>query len=321
LVAVSLVLNGGFVLALPVIFLMGATATGKTEVALSVFDRCDVDIISVDSAMVYRGMDVGTGKPSKAVLSKVPHQLIDICEPYESYSVSRFRDDALRCIGDSHARQRVPLLVGGSNLYFRMLDDGMTDLPMADPSIRKRLEMEAADVGWAGMHKRLVAVDATAAARIHPHDAQRIQRALEVYEISSRGLTEHYHASPKQPLPFEVIRLVMDVDDRAVLHQRIEQRFLRMLDDGLVDEVNQFYHDDRLTPEMPAMRLVGYRQVWHYLDSKTNYATMIDKAVAATRQLAKRQMTWLRRQSDAIRVTDVEQGVERIAQQLDYSQS
>lgn len=287
-------------MSLPVIFLMGATATGKTNVAISLFERYDVDIISVDSAMVYRGMDIGSGKPSKDLLQSVPHRLIDICEPYETYSVSRFCQDAIEEIEQTHARQRVPLLVGGSNLYFRALEHGLSELPQADQDIREYLSAEANKIGWPAMHQRLANIDPGTAARIHPKDPQRIQRALEIYEISGRRISDHHQDKTHHSFPFEPVKIILNSGERAALHEKIRQRFLKMLDDGLIDEVRTFYNDDRLDATLPSMRTIGYRQVWDYLDDRISYQEMVDKAVITSRQLAKRQMTWLRKEINGI---------------------
>ncbi len=285
---------------LPAIFLMGPTATGKTDIAVELFKQLPIELISVDSAMVYRGMDIGTAKPSKTLLSKVPHRLIDICEPDETYSAARFRRDALQAIDEIHADQRIPLLVGGTGLYFRSLESGISDLPDADAGVRQQLEAEASELGWEAMHRRLARIDPVAADRIHPNDPQRIQRALEIYEISGRNMTDHYEDETTRPLPFKVIKIILNPKDRTVLHERIKTRFLKMLDQGFVEEVRSFHENDRFCGSLSAMRMVGYRQVWDYLDGKMDYDQMIEKGIVATRQLAKRQMTWLRKEENGI---------------------
>jgi len=285
---------------LPAIFLMGPTATGKTNIAVELFRRLPIELISVDSAMVYRGMDIGTAKPSKVLLKKVPHRLIDVCEPDETYSAARFRRDALQAIDEIHANQRVPLLVGGSGLYFRSLESGISDLPDADEKVRQQLESVANELGWEAMHKRLAGIDPVAADRIHPNDPQRIQRALEIYEISGRNMTDHFKDETSRPLPFKVIKIILNPEDRIVLHERIKTRFLKMLDEGFVEEVRTFYGNDRFCETLSAMRMVGYRQIWDYLDGKMDYGQMVEKGIIATRQLAKRQMTWLRKEENAI---------------------
>jgi len=285
---------------LPVIFLMGPTATGKTDIAVSLFKQYSIELISVDSAMVYKGMDIGTAKPSKELLNEVPHRLIDICEPDEPYSAARFRADALQDIEEIHSQNMIPLLVGGTGLYFRTLETGISDLPDADADVRQRLEMEAGEVGWEAMHRRLAEVDPDSAERIHPNDPQRIQRALEIYEISGRSMTDHYENGAVSPFPFEVIKIILNPGDRLKLHERIKRRFLKMLDDGFIEEVRTFHKVDRFSGSLPAMRMVGYRQIWNYLDGETNYEEMVERGIAATRQLAKRQMTWLRKEENGI---------------------
>jgi len=285
---------------LPVIFLMGPTATGKTEIAVSLSRQNPVDVISVDSAMVYRGMDIGTAKPSKVLLKEVPHRLIDICEPDETYSAAKFRLDALLAINEIHSQNRIPLLVGGTGLYFRALETGISDLPDADAEIRQQLESEAEQIGWQAMHRRLAEIDPASAERIHTNDPQRIQRALEIYEISGRSITDHYEEKTTNPFSFEVIKIILNPDDRSILHERIKHRFLKMLDEGLVEEVRTFHKNKRFVRSLPSMRMVGYRQVWNYLDGETDYEEMIEKGIIATRQLAKRQMTWLRKEENGI---------------------
>jgi len=285
---------------LPVIFLMGPTATGKTEIAVSLSRQNPVDVISVDSAMVYRGMDIGTAKPSKVLLKEVPHRLIDICEPDETYSAAKFRLDALLAINEIHSQNRIPLLVGGTGLYFRALETGISDLPDADAEIRQQLESEAEQIGWQAMHRRLAEIDPASAERIHTNDPQRIQRALEIYQISGRSITDHYEEKTTNPFSFEVIKIILNPDDRSILHERIKHRFLKMLDEGLVEEVRTFHKNKRFVRSLPSMRMVGYRQVWNYLDGETDYEEMIEKGIIATRQLAKRQMTWLRKEENGI---------------------
>ena len=294
----------------PVIFLMGPTATGKTDIAVSLFKQYPIDIISVDSAMVYKGMDIGTAKPSKELLNEVPHRLIDICEPDETYSAARFRADALDEINAIHSRQRIPLLVGGTGLYFRALESGISDLPDADAEVRQRLELEAVEIGWQAMHKRLAGIDPVSAERIHPNDPQRIQRALEIYELSGRNMTDHYEDETLKPFPFKVIKIILNPDDRSILHERIKHRFLKMLDDGFIEEVRTFHEDDRFSGSLPAMRMVGYRQIWNFLDGKMDYEQLVEKGIVATRQLAKRQMTWLRKEEESIRLDCDDFGLE-----------
>jgi len=284
------------------IALMGPTASGKTDVAVQLVRELPVEIISVDSVMVYRGMDIGSAKPEPEVLAEAPHRLIDILDPAEPYSAARFREDARREMDAITAAGRIPLLVGGTMLYFRALLHGLAPLPSADPGIRARLEQQAREQGWESLHARLAEVDAEAAARIHPNDPQRIQRALEVYELTGVPLTRLQQQNTEL-LPYRFAKLALIPSDRSVLHERIARRFALMLDQGLIGEVEQLYARGDLHDEMPSIRAVGYRQVWHYLQGKINYTEMNEKGVIATRQLAKRQLTWLRSEPD-IRIFD-----------------
>ncbi len=280
------------------VLLMGPTAAGKTELALALAAALPCEIISVDSALVYRGLDIGAAKPDSAELARAPHRLIDICDPAESYSAARFRADALAAMAEITAAGRIPLLVGGAMLYFRALQQGLSPLPDADPVLRRRLEAEGAARGWEAMHGRLRQVDAAAAARIHPHDPQRIQRALEVYEITGRPLSELQAAGTGGPLPYRTLKLARAPAQRAVLHRRIESRFRSMLERGFEDEVRRLLARGDLSPAMPALRAVGYRQMVGYLLGEYGREAMIERGIAATRQLAKRQLTWLRREPD-----------------------
>ena len=286
----------------PAIFLMGPTASGKTDLAVALIEELPCDIISVDSAMIYRGMDIGTAKPDAATLARAPHRLIDILDPAQNYSAAQFRADALREMAEITARGRVPLLVGGTMLYFRALQKGLSDLPSAQPEVRARLDAEAREHGWQHMHQRLAAVDPTAAQRIHPNDPQRIQRALEVYELTGRSMTELCLAEQGAaiPLPYRLLKIAVAPQDRAVLHGRIDTRFRTMLDKGFLAEVERLYDRGDLHTGLPSMRAVGYRQVWAYLAGQMNYAEMVENAITASRQLAKRQLTWLRGQPDAV---------------------
>ncbi len=277
-----------------VMFLMGPTACGKTDLAVELVRRFPFEIVSVDSAMVYRGMDIGTAKPDAATQRLAPHRLIDICDPAEAYSAARFREDALREIAAIQAVERIPLLVGGTMLYFRALERGLSLLPAADPAVRERLEEEAGRHGWAFLHARLAAVDPEAAARIHPNDPQRIQRALEVWEVTGRPLSELQRAGREEPLPFQVVKAQIFPEDRDRLHERIERRFRQMLDMGLWDEVERLYARGDLDPSMPSIRAVGYRQLWRHLAGEIGREEAVRAGIIATRQLAKRQMTWLR---------------------------
>lgn len=273
---------------------MGPTASGKTELALALAERLPCGLISVDSALVYRGMDIGTAKPGPAILRRFPHRLIDLCEPSEIYSAARFRADALTAMAEITAAGRIPLLVGGTMLYFRALQQGLSALPEADPDVRNVLNARLAGEGSAGLHRWLAAVDPAAAARIHPNDPQRVQRALEVYLLTGRPMTEQWGLDDGPALPYRVIRLVRSPRERAVLHQRIADRFDHMLTLGFADEVRRLRARGDLSADLPSMRAVGYRQMWAHLDGEIDQATMRERAIIATRQLARRQYTWLR---------------------------
>lgn len=292
---------------LPVIFLMGPTCGGKTALAVELARAYPVSIINVDSALFYRGLDIGAARPSPAVLAEVPHRLLGIRDPAEPYSVADFCQDAMQEIQAIHRENRLPLLVGGTMLYFRALMQGLSSLPPADASVRMRLEREAEELGWEALHNRLKQQDPEAAARISPRDRQRLQRALEVYELTAVPLSQHHQggdeqgklldraASPFAGFPYTVFPLAVAPVRRELLHQRIEQRFLQMLDAGLVEEVAALRARGDLHPGLPAMKAVGYRQVWRYLDGCYGREEMVYRAIVATRQLAKRQFTWLRR--------------------------
>ena len=275
------------------VFLLGPTASGKSALALRLAEEFPVEIVSVDSAQVYRGMDVGTAKPDAATRKRVAHHLIDITEPTEAYSAGRFRDDALRLIGEIHARGKVPLLAGGTMLYFRALSQGLANLPPAQPAIRLEIEESAKARGWAALHDELRAIDPAAAARIEPTDAQRIQRALEVHRHTGRRLSD-FHTGHAAPLPFEALKLSLEPSERSVLHARIAERFRAMLEAGLVDEVRALRARYALHEGLPSMRAVGYRQAWQAIEDPRDMAMLEARGVAATRQLAKRQLTWLR---------------------------
>lgn len=275
-----------------VIFLMGPTGAGKTDVAIELGTRLPCGIISVDSALVYKGMDIGTAKPDAATLARVPHRLIDICDPADSYSAARFRDDARREIETLLAGQRIPLLVGGTMLYFRALAQGLSRLPESDPGLRQRLQEQAISEGWTAMYERLRRNDPEAAHRIHPNDPQRILRALEVFELSGTPLS--LLQGQAEPLPYDIIRIVISPAERVELHRRIEERFQRMLEQGFLAEVERFYRRGDLSRDLPSMRAVGYRQLWAHLAGECDLATAARRGIAATRQLAKRQLTWLR---------------------------
>jgi tRNA dimethylallyltransferase len=284
--------------------IMGPTASGKTASALAIAARIPSEIISVDSALVYRGMDIGTAKPTREELAAAPHHLIDIIDPLDSYSVAQFRADTLRLVDDIVARGKLPLLVGGTMLYFKGLADGLDDLPGADPALRAQLEDEAAAAGWPAMHARLAALDPETAARLAPNDAQRIQRALEICALSGKPMSELLALREKTELPFELLSFALEPSDRAVLHQRIARRFDIMLeetpDGNLITEVETLRRRGDLHPGLPSMRCVGYRQAWEYLDGTIDYQTMRETGIIATRQLAKRQLTWLRSMPDRV---------------------
>jgi tRNA dimethylallyltransferase len=273
--------------------LLGPTASGKSRLALALAARHPVEIVSMDSAQVYRGMDVGTAKPSAAERARIPHHLVDLVEPTESYSAGRFRDDAIRAVQDILGRGRIPLLVGGTMLYYRALAQGMDALPPAEPELRRRIDARAARHGWPALHAELARVDPASAARIAPNDAQRIQRALEVRELAGQPLSLLQTARGAD-LPFALEAYALVPEDRAELHRRIEARFDAMLAGGLVEELRALRARHALRPELPSMRCVGYRQAWRHLEGEYDAATLRDKGIAATRQLAKRQLTWLR---------------------------
>jgi tRNA dimethylallyltransferase len=311
----------------PAIFIMGPTASGKTDLAFQLCQRLPCDIISVDSAMVYRGMDIGTAKPSAAELVLAPHRLIDICDPADTYSVADFCHDALVEMAEITAAGRIPLLVGGTMMYFKALLHGMSDLPSANPQVREQLEQQAQLQGWGALHQELAAVDPVAARLIHPNNRQRLIRALEVQRLTGQPISslwqapsaanantadastaddENYiystgwQADAGFSLPYTVSQLIVAPQQRQILHDRIHQRFLAMLDAGLLSEVEGLMARGDLDPSMPSMRCVGYRQAWEYLSGQCDHAIFLNKGVAATRQLAKRQLTWLRKWPDAL---------------------
>lgn len=277
----------------PAIFLMGPTASGKTELATRLAEALPLEVVSVDSALVYRGLDIGTAKPDTDTRARVPHHLVDIVEPEEPYSAGRFRDDALAAMAAIVGRGRVPLLVGGTMLYFRALEGGLGPMPPADAGVRAALDTEMHERGLAALHAELADIDPPAAARIHPNDPQRIQRALEVYRVSGRPISA-YQGERAGALDYRVLRLALVPGERARLHARIEQRFHRMLAAGLVEEVERLRRRPGMRADLPSMRAVGYRQVWRYLDGALDHETMVERGVVATRGLARRQLTWLR---------------------------
>ncbi|WKV94389.1 tRNA (adenosine(37)-N6)-dimethylallyltransferase MiaA [Halomonas sp. HAL1] len=276
------------------IFLMGPTAAGKTDTAMALHERLGHELISVDSAMVYRGMDIGSAKPSAAELARAPHHLIDIRDPAEPYSAADFREDAIKLMRQISAAGRVPLLVGGTMLYYKRLIEGVANLPSADLIIRQQLETQWQYEGLESLHKRLAEVDAVSAQRIHPNDPQRLIRALEVYYASGRPMSELWAEQQPETFPWRVLSIALAPSDRALLHQRIAKRFELMMDEGLINEVTALKKRNDLHLGLPAMKSVGYRQVWEYLEGEYDYATLVERGIIATRQLAKRQLTWLR---------------------------
>ena len=285
----------------PAIAIMGPTASGKTAAALAIAQAIPAEIISVDSALVYRGMDIGTAKPTLDELAAVPHHLIDIIDPLDAYSVAQFRNDTLRLVSEITARGKLPLLVGGTMLYFKGLADGLDDLPGADAALRVQLEADAAAIGWSAMHARLAQLDPPTAARLAPNDAQRVGRALEIIALSGQPMSALLALREKTVLPFRLQSFALEPSDRAVLHARIATRFDAMLkDDALLDEVDGLRRRGDLHPGLPSMRCVGYRQAWDYLDGRIDRAALRETGIIATRQLAKRQLTWLRAMPERI---------------------
>jgi tRNA dimethylallyltransferase len=277
----------------PALFLMGPTASGKTDLAIELCEKLPCEIISVDSALIYRGMDIGTAKPNPEELKKAPHRLIDILDPAQSYSVAEFRKDALLAMQDITIRGNIPLLVGGTMMYYKALIDGLSPLPKSDQSVRKIIEAKAMDLGWDVLHQQLAQIDPTSAERIHPNDPQRLIRALEVYQLTNRSMTD-LMMTKSAPIPYNVKQFCIAPDDRKVLHQRIAQRFQLMVDTGFQVEVEKLKERGDLHLNLPSIRCVGYRQMWQHLDGDYGFDEMCEKSIAATRQLAKRQLTWLR---------------------------
>ena len=299
---------------------MGPTATGKTDLAIELCKELPCDIISVDSVMVYRGMDIGSAKPDAATLVAAPHRLIDICDPAEPFSAAQFRQRAMEEINEVLARGRIPLLVGGTMLYFRALELGLSPLPSSDPEVRVRLEAELNKHGLPHLHARLAQVDSEAAARIHTNDTQRTLRALEVFELSGEPMSTFLQKGIDNDLPCHLLKIVLTPADRTTLHRRIERRFQLMLEQGFMTEVETLYQRSDLHADLPSMRAVGYRQAWVYLDGQWDYDTMVEKGIIATRQLAKRQLTWLKREPDeaAFRLNFEEKPGKILAQVLKY---
>jgi tRNA dimethylallyltransferase len=286
----------------PAIFLMGPTASGKTGVAVELAQHLPIELISVDSALVFRDMDIGTAKPDAATLTRAPHHLIDIIDPTEVYSAAAFRKDALRLMADITARGKVPLLVGGTMLYYKALREGLSPLPQADATIRTQLDAEIAQHGIEALHAKLAEVDAETAARLHSTDTQRVQRAMEIYLASGKPMSELIKQQEQNPLPYDVLSIALIPSDRSVLHDRIASRFEKMLCDGLVDELRALRDRYPLHRDMTSMRCVGYRQAWEFLEGEIDEAVLMEKGIAATRQLAKRQLTWLRSMPENIEV-------------------
>ena len=275
------------------IFLMGPTASGKTDLAIQLRQQLPVEVISVDSALIYRGMDIGTAKPSKAELALAPHSLIDICDPAESYSAANFRTDALREMQEISAQGKIPLLVGGTMLYYKALLEGLSPLPSANEKVRSEIEAKAALIGWGGLHQELSKIDPISAQRINPNDSQRINRALEVFYLTGKTLTE-LTAQKGEALPYDILQFAIAPEQREVLHLRIEQRFHKMIELGFQQEVEKLYRRPDLNENLPSIRCVGYRQMWEYLRGDYDHDEMVFRGICATRQLAKRQITWLR---------------------------
>lgn len=287
----------------PAIFIMGPTASGKTGLAVELYQHLPVELISVDSALVFKDMDIGTAKPVASILARAPHHLIDLIPPTEVYSAATFRNDALKLMAEITARGKVPLLVGGTMLYFKALQGGLSQLPEADPNVRQKLDAQAAQIGWPAMHDKLAEIDPETAARLEPADAQRVQRALEVYEISGKTMTELHQSSMSDKLPYQLLKIALTPSDRSVLHHRIAIRFDDMLKQGFVDEVKRLLLKyPSLNANMPSMRCVGYRQALEHLAGNYDVAELRDRGIFATRQLAKRQLTWLRGMDDTFEV-------------------
>ncbi len=277
-----------------VIAIMGPTASGKTAAALAIAQQMPVEIISVDSALVYRDMNIGTAKPNAEELAAAPHHLIDIIDPSAAYSVAQFLNDSARLVAEIQARGNTPILVGGTMMYYKALIDGIDDLPPANPNIRAQLDTDMAQIGAPGLHARLAQVDPVTAARLQINDSQRIQRALEIYLLTGQAMSTLIAQQVRAAAPFELLPISLEPSDRSVLHQRIEKRFDLMLEQGFLDEVRQLKQRPELNAELPSIRCVGYRQAWDYLDGHTSYQEMRERGIIATRQLAKRQLTWCR---------------------------
>lgn len=294
----------------PAIFLMGPTASGKTGVAVELMQTLPVEIISVDSALVYRDMNIGTAKPDAAMLALAPHHLIDIIDPTDAYSAAAFRIDALRLMGEITARGNIPLLVGGTMLYFKALREGLSQLPVADPAVRAELDAVIAQHGIAYLHSQLAAVDAETAARLSPNDTQRIQRAMEIYRLTGTTMSALFKLQTENAvLPYQITSIALIPSERSVLHQRIATRFHQMVEQGLLDELRDLRNKYELTPELPSMRCVGYRQAWQYQEGEISKPEFVETGIIATRQLAKRQLTWLRSMPENVEIDCLSAGL------------
>lgn len=294
----------------PVISIMGPTASGKTDLAMQLADEINGELISVDSALIYKDMDIGTAKPTAEELAQYPHRLISFLDPLESYSAADFRTDALKEIERAYALGKTPILVGGTMMYFKSLVEGISQLPEADANVRQDIEALAAKEGWQGVHDRLAQVDPDSAKRIHPNDPQRTNRAYEVFLLTGKTMTELMNA-PKQSIPYPIKQFAFMCEDKSLLHQRIEQRFHIMLEQGFEQEVRRLFERGDLHLDLPSMRCVGYRQMWEYLEGKLDYDEMVYRGIVATRQLAKRQLTWLKSWSD-MSVLEIGKGKENL---------
>jgi len=302
------------------IFIMGVTATGKTDFALAISEVLPSELISVDSALVYQSMDIGTAKPDVKTLAKTPHQLIDIIDPSEVYSAGQFREDALNLMGKSIANNRTPILVGGTMLYFNSLQKGIANMPEVDDATKQAIELEAKTTGILAMHNRLKDVDEVSAKRIHPNDPQRIKRALELFDCTGKTLTHYWQEQAQNqadnPFPYRRVKIALVPPDRIELRKRITQRFDSMLKQGLIEEVEELFKREELHADMPSIRAVGYRQVWAYLAGDYGYDEMREKAIIATAQLAKRQMTWLRKEADCNFIDPIALNTEKVLKNL-----
>ncbi|MGJ8663096.1 MAG: tRNA (adenosine(37)-N6)-dimethylallyltransferase MiaA [Marinicella sp.] len=297
------------------IFLMGPTAAGKTDAAILLHEKYQADIISVDSALVYKGMDIGTAKPDAETLLKAPHALVDVCETWEPYSASNFCTDAKNLMQNSLDNNRIPMLAGGTMMYYNALQHGLSQLPEADSAIREKIQIIADEFGWEHVHQLLKEVDPESAERIHPNDPQRINRAYEVYLLTGQTMTTMYELDQGQKLNFNVLKIIISPADRSILHNRIAMRFNLMLQQGFLDEMKTLMNHPRNHDELPSMRSVGYRQAWEHLEGKTTQEEFVFKGIAATRQLAKRQLTWLRKEEDAIWLDPMQPGYLKQLQQ------